>query len=172
MIPDLKILRWKAINVIFKRWLIESSSKFRTEQDLLLCVGRIFDIYLIAHAKNKSIFTEWDNDLFDDIVLISVNMLKESTFFDFSTFNPVSFLSLIILEHGLKNNPYNMNFKIYLIKFYRKLGCKTRIREIAHSIDDFEGWQKISKYLFSFYSEFGLDKDLESHLNEYKIIND
>jgi len=139
---------------------------------LLLCVGWIFDIYLIAHAKNKSIFTERDNSLFDDIVLIAVNLLKESTFFDYSTLNPVSFLSLIILEHGLKNNPYNLNFKILLIKFYWKLGCKSRIKEIAHTIEDFEGKQKISKYLFSFYSEFGLDKDLESHLNEFKNIND
>lgn len=139
---------------------------------MLLCVGWIFDIYLIAHAKNKSIFTERDNSLFDDIVLIAVNLLKESTFFDYSTLNPVSFLSLIILEHGLKNNPYNLNFKILLIKFYWKLGCKSRIKEIAHTIEDFEGKQKISKYLFSFYSEFGLDKDLESHLNEFKNIND
>ena len=32
--------------------------------------------------------------------------------------------------------------------------------------------KQTSKYLFSFYSEFGLDKDLETHINKFKLYND
>lgn len=131
MLPDLKILRWKAINIIFKRRLINSFSVFKHEQDLLSCVSWIFDIYLIAHSKNKSIFSDRDQDLFDDIILIAINLLKESTFFDLTSLNPVSFLIIVLAEHCLKNNPHHTDFKIILLKMYWKLGCKSWMREIG-----------------------------------------
>jgi len=172
MIPDLRILRWKCINIILKRYLVSSSSVYKTEVDLLQSGSWIFDIYLIAYGKYKQDFTTWDVELFDQILLVSFWILKESTFFDFTILNPINFLIIIIMEHGLTNNPANEDFKIVLFKLYYKLGCTSKIKTISDSLKS-EYYKRIfSKYLFSFFSKYGLDKELEKHINQYSGINE
>jgi hypothetical protein len=48
--------------------------------------------------------------------------------------NPVSFLALVMLEHALKNQPDNLEFKMILLKTYSKLGALSKVIQISDSL--------------------------------------
>ena len=98
--------------------------------------------------------------------------MKESKYFDWTVMNPITFLALFILEHASKGNPSNQEFKVILLRTYAKLGCTSKVLELSESFKSTEMKRILSKYLFSFYSTLGLDKQLEKHINMYTSFNE
>ncbi|CAI2368685.1 unnamed protein product [Moneuplotes crassus] len=172
IIPDIKLVRWKAC--FFK--LCKTLNLYGNLPDIKKrceVVNEIFETYLQAMAQDPKHVTPVDKKNFEDIVVIAYILLKDSKIYDFSVLNPFNYYAIVMLEIARKNNPSNRDFNLILLELYDKLGCSSRLTDIlAHFQTKGDDYEKLGYLKFSHLSEFGIAKGLEATCKQYKTFYD
>ena len=172
MVPEIKLVRWKAC--FFKLCkTLNFYGNISDRKQRFKIVNEIFETYLQAMAQNPKNVTLVDKKNFNDIIVIAYLILKESNVYDFSVLNPFNYYAIVMLETARKNSPTNRDFNLILLELYDKLGCSSKMLEIFNSFHPKEeDYEKLGYLKFSHLSEFGISKGLEATCKQYTTFYD
>jgi hypothetical protein len=70
----------------------------------------------------------------EDLLVIAVEILNETKWYEPSVLNPINFIQLSFLEFGLSKNPQNKTFIAWQIKIYAKLGLCSLVTDLSQRI--------------------------------------
>ena len=177
---NVRLLRWKFIQYKLDR-LLGVNQVITLEQKFKL-VNTLFATFLQAmeyhpysqlpsgaglmHGNThevvpENLLTELDKKNAEDILIIAIETIYELKVYDWTVLNPINFILITMLEHGIQYFPGSLRIKQWMIKVYSKLGLASKITQIAKkaNIDpDDKNFERIGAARFSVYSDFGMSE--------------
>lgn len=135
-------------------------------------VNNLLILYVYGHAHNENELSDLDFRNLDDLIIIAVEILHHSKFFDPSVLNPINYMMLTLLAYGLSKSPFHPTFLAWQTKIYSKLGCASLVTELCGRLGKpemgQEEYEKVGCIRYSHYTEFLCDRDLDMLCRQYK----
>lgn len=163
----MKLIRWRIVH--FKIYRLLGTYSNLEKEDKLKLVNTIIQTYLWAHGNTENL-SDIDKINLDDLIIISVELLFEINQYEWSVLNPMNFMAISILEYGLKKSPTNGSIRIWLMKFYGKLGLTSKFTSIGQNVKNLaeENFEKFGGLKYTYYQAFGVERELDATNTRYE----
>lgn len=164
------------------------------DKDKLAYINQIFVTFLQAmemhplvasmsgvsqnHSNQAQIFgsnstptlNETDVKNAEDCLIIAAEYILEVKIYDWSVLNPVNFMLITMLEHGLQYYPDSVRIYAHLVRIYSKLGMSKCITQLSQNFPytDDDNFERLGATRFSVYTSFGMNKQARELINDYK----
>jgi hypothetical protein len=163
----MKLIRWRIVH--FKIYRLLGTYSNLEKEDKLKLVNTIIQTYLWAHGNTEHL-SDIDKINLDDLIIISVELLFEINQYEWSVLNPMNFMAISILEYGLKKSPTNGSIRIWLMKFYGKLGLTSKFTSIGQNVKNLaeENFEKFGGLKYTYYQAFGVERELDATNTRYE----
>ena len=163
-----KFLRMSAIFHILKYTFGHYSNSILSSNSEKLNTGiKIMFIFEEAHTLE---LTEVDRRLFDELALISIDLINRIQFYDKHILNPYNLIVISLLQFIIQKSPFNHELKIPLLVLYSKLGLSKAFYGVWDTIRANREFARKYSFLYSEHSqEFGFwDEMAESYIHSSK----
>lgn len=104
------------------------------------------------------------------MIIIAVELLMEIKVWEGSVLNPVNFMSISLLEYGLRKSPNNNTLRLLLMRITGKLGLTSKYTGVSQNIKNLadENFEKFGAMKYSHYQSFGTERELEATCARYE----
>ena len=119
-LPDIKVVRWKAIQYKLNK-LLGGYSGIGPQEKLNLA-NQMFVTFVQCYAQKEEDITDMDYKNFEDIIVVAIELIHDVKMFDQSVLNPINFIQLQMLEYALTKCPGSKTLLAWQVKIQGKLG--------------------------------------------------